>query len=365
MNLRPVAPPVTEYLYRKATQAGVPLSGTFELTPFCNMNCKMCYVRLEKSGQTHPLSDAKAWLALGEKAAQAGMLYLLITGGEPFSHPEIRQILQGLHKLGLLITVNTNGTLIDEQTVAWLKESPPLRINISLYGASNETYGRLCGNPVGFTQTCRAISLLTQANIPVKLNCSLTPENKDDLEKIVAFSKEQNLPLQVATYMFPPLRKNSQSVGKNHRFSPREAAKYMRLADRLIAGTAIKQTVPEIPDWDAPCGDVGEKSRCRAGRCSFWITWKGEMLPCGMFPTEGKNNVFCQDFEAVWQQVKVEVAGLCLPAMCASCEGKDICRACAAMVITESGNYQQVPKYRCEMMRAYFDLCKEEQKNEK
>ena len=42
----PVEPRVTEYLYRKASAAGVPLSGTFELTPVCNMDCKMCYVRL-------------------------------------------------------------------------------------------------------------------------------------------------------------------------------------------------------------------------------------------------------------------------------------------------------------------------------
>ena len=46
MNTQPVMPPITEYLYRKASAAGVPLSGTFELTPVCNMDCKMCYVRL-------------------------------------------------------------------------------------------------------------------------------------------------------------------------------------------------------------------------------------------------------------------------------------------------------------------------------
>ena len=47
----PVESQVTEYLYRKATAAGIPLSGTFELTPVCNLNCKMCYVRLERGEQ--------------------------------------------------------------------------------------------------------------------------------------------------------------------------------------------------------------------------------------------------------------------------------------------------------------------------
>ncbi|MBQ1933636.1 MAG: radical SAM protein, partial [Clostridia bacterium] len=95
----PVEPPITEYLYRRATAAGVPLSGTFELTPVCNMDCKMCYVRLSAREQQAigPLADADRWLALGREAMEAGMLYLLLTGGEPFLHPQFREILEGKH----------------------------------------------------------------------------------------------------------------------------------------------------------------------------------------------------------------------------------------------------------------------------
>ena len=51
MNSFPVAPAATEYLFQKATAAGMPLSGTFELTPVCNMDCKMCYVRMSRHDQ--------------------------------------------------------------------------------------------------------------------------------------------------------------------------------------------------------------------------------------------------------------------------------------------------------------------------
>src|SRR5699024_6376908 len=116
----------------------IPLSGTFELTPVCNMNCRMCYVRMSREEQeaVHPLRTAKEWLELGKTARDRGMLYLLLTGGEPFLRPDFREILSGLHQMGLLITINSNGTLIDESVVEWLKESPPVRINITLYGAS-------------------------------------------------------------------------------------------------------------------------------------------------------------------------------------------------------------------------------------
>ena len=354
-----VTPPLTEYLYRKATAAGVPLSGTFELTPVCNMDCKMCYVRMSRETQESiaPLRTGHQWLELGRRAKEAGMLYLLLTGGEPFLHPDFRQIMEGLHKLGLLISINSNGTLIDESTVAWLKDCPPVRINISLYGTDDETYHRLCGNPQGFTQTTRAIRLLQEAGIPVKLNCSLTPYNAPQLEQMIAFAKENNLHIQVASYMFPPVRKDAAATGSNFRLTPEEAAWYMAYSQYLLVGRDrfLEEgcEIVDVSDPNETCAELGDGSRCRAGRCSFWITWQGDMTPCGMFPADTAPNVFTQEFSAAWEAVKAYTAGIRLPAPCSTCSAKDTCRACAAMVLSESGNFEKVPQYRCAMTRAY------------
>ncbi|MBO5867513.1 MAG: radical SAM protein, partial [Oscillospiraceae bacterium] len=295
----PVAPAATEYLYRKATAAGVPLSGTFELTPVCNMDCKMCYVRLSKQEQEArgALGTVEQWLELAKKASNSGMLYLLLTGGEPFLYPGFRRLLEGLHAMGLLISINSNGTLIDAATVEWLKTCPPMRINITLYGASNETYSRLCGDAQGFTKVTNAIHLLKEAGIGVKLNCSLTPLNAEDLPKIAAFAEQNQLPLQVATYMFPPTRKDGSMVGKNMRFSPEDAAYYMAYSDYLTLGRErfLAQNAPVPSDPEDPCGQP-DGVRCRAGKCSFWVTWQGNMLPCGMFPGDGGTNVFTEAF---------------------------------------------------------------------
>ena len=112
----PLEPAITEYLHRKASASRIPLSGTFELTPVCNMNCRMCYVRMSHQQQQaiRPLRSAAEWLSLAEEAKKHGLLYLLLTGGEPFLHPEFRQILTGLQKMGFVISINSNGTLIDE-----------------------------------------------------------------------------------------------------------------------------------------------------------------------------------------------------------------------------------------------------------
>ena len=359
MNTYAVEPRITEYLYQKAAAAGVPLSGTFELTPVCNMDCKMCYVRISRQQQESiaPLKTAQQWLDLGEKAKKAGMLYLLLTGGEPFLHPQFRQIMEGLHKMGLLISINSNGTMINEDTVAWLKNCPPLRINISLYGVNDETYGRLCGNPKGFSQVSRAIDLLMQAGIPVKLNCSLTPDNAPHLKEMIDFANAKGLNIQVAGYMFPPARKDPKAIGENFRLTPEQAAWYTAYAEYLLLG---KEKFLErgcqsgfFTDPEESCADTGDVMRCRAGRCSFWVTWQGGLTPCGMFPEQDSPNVFEGEFLAAWEKVKAQVAQIRLPASCANCSAKMTCRACGAMVLSESGSFEKVPRYRCQMTKAY------------
>lgn len=364
----PVEPPITEYLHRKATRNGIPLSGTFELTPVCNMNCRMCYVRMSKQQQEaiHPLRTAEEWLWLGEEAKKRGLLYLLLTGGEPFSRPDFREILSGLHKMGFIISINSNGTLIDETVVEWLRESPPTRINMTLYGASNETYERLCRNPKGFTQVTKAIRLLKEAGITVKLNASMTPYNVCDLEKIISFAKEEKLIIQATTYMFPPLRRDSSKIGQNDRFEAKEAAYYAAKIESLLNGEddylrrmqTKELTLPDEPGEDC-IGIEGEGIHCRAGKCSFWITWDGRMMPCGMLTGNDAADVFDVGFDEAWKQTMMFASGIRLPPKCAVCGLKKQCRACAAMVLTETGRFDQVPTYRCDMAHAYPDACRQ------
>lgn len=362
----PVEPPITEYLHRKASRARIPLSGTFELTPVCNMACRMCYVRMTKQQQEaiHPLHTAEDWLALGQAAKDRGMLYLLLTGGEPFLRPDFRQILSGLHKMGFVISINSNGTLIDEEVVAWLKETPPTRINITLYGASDETYEKLCGNPKGFTQVTRAIRLLREAGITVKLNCSLTPYNIQDLEQIMDFAKREKLIIQATTYMFPPMRRDQSMVGQNDRFSPEDAAYYAAKVESLLNGPErylerMKQedlSLPADPADDC-LPEEGEGIRCRAGKCSFWVTWNGTFLPCGMLVDDKAPDVFEVGFDKAWEYAKSASDAIRLAPKCAACAQKNRCKACAAMMFTETGAFDRVPEYRCQMSHAYPSAC--------
>lgn len=363
----PVEPPVTEYLHNKAARLHIPLSGTFELTPVCNMDCRMCYVRMSKAQQeaAHPLLTVEQWLDIGEQGKKQGLLYLLLTGGEPFLRPDFRQILGGLHRMGFIISINTNGTLIDADTVQWLKQTPPVRINLTLYGASDATYERLCGNPHGFTQATRAIQLLREAGISVKINCSVTPYNAEDLDAIFDYCRQQHLVIQATSYMFPPMRKDPAKIGRNDRLSPEQAAYYAAKVECLLNGEEEflrriqeNDSMEPLTDSGADCLETeGEGVRCRAGKCSFWVTWDGKLFPCGMLTCCGGDDLLQVGFQQAWQRAVSDIAAVRLPARCSGCALQNRCRACAAMVYTESGDLHTVPDYRCRMTHAYSDAC--------
>lgn len=135
------------------------------------------------------------------------MLFLLLTGGEPFLRPDFREIYEGLCRMGLLITINTNGTMITGETIEWLKKMPPSKMNVTLYGGSAEAYGELCGYRDGYQRATEAILMLKEAGIHVSINVSFTEENAKEQDRIQAFIADMTSPARITSYMFPPVRK--------------------------------------------------------------------------------------------------------------------------------------------------------------
>lgn len=351
---------LSDFLEAKAIQMNIPLSGTFELSPICNFDCKMCYVRKTpkqvRESLRKPLT-LNDWRAIAKDAQNKGTLNLLLTGGEPLLWPDFWTLYEELVDMGFLVSINTNGSLIDEAAIARFRTRPPQKINITLYGANDATYRRLCGAEGVFEKVDTAIRKLLENRIAVRINCSLTPENADDLDWIVEYAKERGAQLQVATYMFPPVRRDPSRVGENERFSPEECAQYMlRFFERYRDPQAYRDYLRRIVDGYAEppiledgCVDpLDGKIRCRAGRSSFWITWDGWMTPCGMMP-EPKVDVLEHSFADAWQRTAEHAKAMRLSGLCGSCPNHDLCHPCAAIAYAETGSVSEIPTYICKV----------------
>lgn len=360
---------IKDKLYAVSYQKRLPLTGAFELSPICNFNCKMCYVRntsdeVTKKGGLKPLDF---WLEMIEAARNAGTLFPLLTGGEPFIYPHLRELLTQMHAMGMQTSINSNASCITKETIKWLKEVPPERINITLYGGSNESYERLCGDPHGFEKVRTAVELLKDSRIRFKFNCSLTPDNKGDLEEMIAFAKEYGQGLKLATYMFPPTRRIGINNDFQERFTPEEAAYYQVLNDwyqlprdkfKKLAENA-QHFIELTPELLAETATKEPRSMgCMAGRCSYWIDWEGHMSGCGMidFP---RINLMEHSFESAWGQIVDWTNEVRYSAVCGNCKNKAVCHSCIAMVHNESGDFNSRPEYICEMRRFSAKFYKE------
>jgi MoaA/NifB/PqqE/SkfB family radical SAM enzyme len=148
-----------EQLYNSAVTKRIPITGSFELTFRCNLRCVHCYCNLppndqdaiEKELTTEEVFD------IFDQIAEAGCLWLLITGGEPLLRKDFLEIYTYAKKKGFIITLFTNGTLITEEIADYLKEWPPNKVEITLYGVTSETYERVTGISGSFKRCKRGI----------------------------------------------------------------------------------------------------------------------------------------------------------------------------------------------------------------
>lgn len=342
-------PLLSSYFHRKAAQAGKPCSGTFELTPRCNFNCKMCYVHLTEKEQQRRGRELTAdeWLSIGEQACREGMLFLLLTGGEPTLRPDFMPIYSGLKRLGILVSINSNGYLLQGELLQQLLADPPHRVNITLYGTSNETYEALCGNPA-YDTVLQNIRTLREAEVDVKLNLTLAPENLKDRESVAAKARELGAHLQTASYLFPPVRITGSSDFPQ-RMPPEQAAQIE--AERLRNSMTEEQLARFLQTLELPDDPEDECRNCRAGRSAFWLSWDGKLMPCGMMP-EPSASVRELGFAEAWRQVRDRVHAITFPEQCRHCRHRELCHICLAKCYTETLGFTKPPEYACRMTKA-------------
>ena len=347
-------------LVHKAKQSTVPIYGSIELLPLCNMNCDMCYVRLspsemEAQGKLRSLDE---WLHVAEEMKDAGTLFLLLTGGEPLLYSEFNQLYLKLKDMGFVITINTNGTLIDEAWADFFGEHKPRRINITLYGANDQAYRELCHYPGGFDKVMYAVKLLKEREVDVKLSSSLTRANQNDMARIIDLGEELGIPVRVDTYMMPAVRERNRPYDEQSRLDPVSAARVRIQALKQEMGKELFEEyarkivfeVEHILPEDGP-----GKVHCLAGNCSFTINWQGYLRPCVVMG-EPSVSVFEEGFEKAWQKVSDAVSEIRTSSVCNACKYRPICRTCCASALLEEGSYDAVPEYMCAYAKESYRL---------
>lgn len=185
--------PVHEFgLWDRYEKAQKLYSINFEITARCNLNCRHCYINL-------PVSDLDAAaneLTLAEmehlagQAVDLGAMWCLLTGGEPLLRQDFDDIYLMLKRKGLLMSVFTNATLLQEHHIELFQKYPPRDLEVTVYGASPETFDAVTRKRGAYKRFIRNLHLLQEAGINVRLKAMALRTNIHDMKRIADFCRE-------------------------------------------------------------------------------------------------------------------------------------------------------------------------------
>lgn len=337
--------PLVQALQRRAAAVRQPVNGAFELTERCNLSCRMCYVR-------HPARDvtmrakelaASEWLRLARDAVDNGMVFLLLTGGEVFLRPDFFEIYRPLTRMGVVITLFTNGTLVSDRIAQRLAEVPPSLTQITLYGATASTYQAVTGDAGGFARCCAGIEALLKQGVALELKATITRHNVGELEAMQQMARNWGLAF-TPIWLLMRRRDGKPSGVEDCRLS---------VQDCVSLDGRERHSVAE-PIQSAPLGasvNRDEVFRCQAGKSAFAINSCGEMNPC-LSLSQPSLTPLVTGFRVAWKRLQrfVEEPPP-LDLACCACDSRVYCSRCPAWSATERGTLTEAVPYLCEIAR--------------
>lgn len=357
---------IEQKLFMWAESRKEPIYGVLELTPMCNMNCDMCYVRLsrEEMDNQGKMLSLERWLELAREMKDAGVLFVLLTGGEPLLYPWFKELYLELLNMGMVVTVNSNGTLMNDEWIEFFSQHKPRRINITLYSHHEEGYIKLC-HYKGYEKAVNALKKLKERNVAVKINCSLTKHNVESYEQVIDLGKELDIPVFADTYMAPATRERCRPFDFEGRLDAKEAARVRIQVLRKEMGDEVFKESARLHIDLAENTPVGESKKggmkCKAGKCSYTINWRGEMIPCVIMSAPSVDTIG-MDFKDCWKEIVCKTEEIYTSEKCQQCTLRKVCNVCPTYSLLETGKYSGVPEYLCEYTKWTIEYFKEELK---
>jgi radical SAM protein with 4Fe4S-binding SPASM domain len=332
--------------HERMVRERIAADATVEVTRRCPQHCVHCYNNL-------PAGDAEA--ASGEltleehcrildEMADAGCLWLLYTGGEPFLRPDFLDIYTYAKKKGFLITLFTNGTLITPEIADYLAQWRPFSIEVTLYGRTRETYERVTGVAGSHERCLRGIHLLVERGLPLKLKTMVFSVNRHELEDMTQFAKELGAGFRFDAMLNPRIDCSQGPLAV--RLQPEEivqldlddgerVSEWKKFATRFCG-------LPSTPE------ESEEIYSCGGGVTGFAIDPEGKMSVCVLsrFATYDLRR---GSFREGWDHLTREVrrTKVTRATKCVGCGIKSLCGMCPANAELESGDPEAPVDFLC------------------
>lgn len=334
----------SDRMHGRSASCRIPLDCSFEITYRCNLRCAQCYCAPDRNRKELDLKEIRRIL---DELADAGCLWILLTGGEPLTRPDFLDIYTYAKRKGMVTSLFTNGTLLTPAIADHLAEYRPFMVEITLYGATEETYEKVTGVAGSFRRCMQGIDLLLERRLPLRLKSTVSTINLHELPEMKAFAKERGV-----EFRFDPVL--------NKRFDGTRGPEDIRISPRQIVEMDLSD--PDLErDWKRFCANYWHPMRpqelfvCPAGQNSCHIDPYGMLQICLMVKNPGYD-LRRGAFGEGWNNF---IPGLRKmryrrEQKCHTCEALPICDKCPGWSLLEHGDMESPVDYLCDIahMRA-------------
>ena len=339
-------------IWARARAERRPIHGSIELTRRCNVDCPYCYVRFAHDTRPEDELSKEELFSIFDQIVDEGCLTLTFTGGEPLLREDFQSIYLYALRKGLLVIIFTNGTLIDREMANLFARYPPFHIDITIFGATEETYERVSGVRGTFKQCRQAISRLAERDIPFGLKSVITTLNQNEIGEMKSWAKEMGQGFRFDALICSQL--NGDQSGTKYRLSPEDIVKL----DNLDPGKwqewldyACREHTPRNSDHLYSCG---------GGISSFHISSSGELGLC-VLDTNYRYDLIKGSFHEGWHSFIPRVRDVRIEKKreCDNCRLRSICTICPAWATIETGSPENTVNFICQIAHLRDILLKE------
>jgi radical SAM protein with 4Fe4S-binding SPASM domain len=304
-----------------------PESLHIELTAKCNLHCFYCYRKSHENIKEDNRLSTEELKNIIISLSEQGLKVVELTGGEPLLHPDFMEILDVCYHNLSLMSIITNGTLIDENFLAKiLQYKDKIVFSISLDSHLEEDHDRRCGVKGSYVKTVRGIKLLAENGFIVRTAMVIDENNWSQVEDTLLFSKS----IGATKFAYSPILPFGRAE-QDYSFWKKISIEKVKQQDERLK-EEYADFIHYITEKEQQ--QLNEGGNCGAGDTSFVMDPVGNIRICASYDEdEGvigslKNSSFNQLFKSKVCALSSKISPP-MPFICGNCQHLFFCMGCA------------------------------------
>jgi len=284
-----------------------PIYVQLEITKSCNNFCDYCYNFWRKDPlerirvEAYPLSH---YIQIISKLIEEDVFQLTLTGGEPLLRKDLLpKIIEHASSGGLDVSLNTNLSLMDKETLLSLKGAGLKSILGSLISWDRATHNKIANNPCSYDSTLRGIGYVVSEGVSLGINMVVEKRNLEHILETARMLSKIGVSHFFATKLNPSPEKDSQQALTLNPDETRRALDYL-----LIARKELKIKVDVLEPLPHCFIRNPEHLTLLDRTCTAGVTWvsispEGDVRACTHL-SESYGNILREDLAVIWDRMQ-------------------------------------------------------------